>query len=92
MILPCSSWLAGDAWLISGDWGIGETALAVHLFLVFLSCSCYLVTYPAALSMDELMARVLAMKSFYMPGERTSLTLCFVCLMSTLGIYLCVLM
>ncbi|KAK1652289.1 hypothetical protein QYE76_070094 [Lolium multiflorum] len=31
-----------------------ETALAVHLFLVFLSCSCYLVTYPAALSMNEL--------------------------------------
>jgi hypothetical protein len=36
-----------DAWLISGDWGIGEIALAVHLFLVFLSCSCYLVTYSA---------------------------------------------
>jgi hypothetical protein len=43
-----------DAWLCSGDLGIGETALAVHLFLVFLSCSCYLVTYPAAVSMDEL--------------------------------------
>jgi hypothetical protein len=32
--LPCKL----DAWFVSGDYGIGETALAVHLFLLFLVC------------------------------------------------------
>ena len=52
--LPCSSLQAWYLGLFSGNWGMGETALAVHLFLVFLSCSCYLVTYPAAVSMEWL--------------------------------------
>jgi hypothetical protein len=43
----------------SGGWGMGETALAVHLFLVFLSCSWSLLAYPAAGRWMKIMARVL---------------------------------
>ena len=36
--LPCSSLHSSGAWFDSGDYGIGGTALDVHLFLLFLVC------------------------------------------------------
>ena len=63
---PCKLDMLG---LFSGNLGIDETALAVHLFLVFLSCAWFLMTYPAACRWMKQMARVLAEKSLYMTSH-----------------------